>query len=912
MPNYWFWSEDYRQPCCLIEKQTLWGHTVCRVWLPEKNVVVQVPADRLKPLSKSQHFGKNHIVYIVTAAKIADSLNQDILLAPIDSSVIPLPHQIKALSKAVSGPRVRYLLADEVGLGKTIEAGLIMRELKLRGLVKRILVVAPKGLVMQWVAEMKFHFNEDFKLILPEDLKTLYRLYEENPWHLFDQVVVPMDSIKPMEKRRGWSKEQIVQYNQERFEALITAGWDLIIVDEAHRLAGSTEQVARYKLGRGLAEATPYLLLLSATPHQGKTDAFQRLMSLLDRDAFPDEESITRERVKPYVIRTEKRQAVDAKGKPLFKPRRTELVTIPWEERYYEQKLLYEAVTEYVRQGYNKALKEKRQYIGFLMILMQRLVASSTRAIKVTLEKRLKTLQSPAESSIFTSFLNEEEWTELDPQEQLEMFLRFKLKIFEEEIQEIKKLLDIAITCETSEPDVKAQALLDWIYQLQAEENDPNLKILVFTEFVPTQQMLYEFLTERGFKVVCLNGSMSLDERRKVQESFAKEAQILISTDAGGEGLNLQFCHVVINYDIPWNPMRLEQRIGRVDRIGQTHPVRAVNFVLEDSVEHRVLEVLKEKLAVILKELGIDKTSDVLDSAQAEHFFDELYLEAILNPHEVETKVEKVLHSLSEQLREVKNALSILESEEVKPEKIKELLDHPFPYWIERMTISFLKAYGGYIEQRGNAWKIIWPDGKILETSQFTLEEPRIRGLIQRLSQFVPGQPVPIVTFPELSQKLKGFWSLWRIALHTEERNWYRIMPLFINDEHKVFILTARYIWDQLLSSNIKILGHLESEEIETKFKILWKNVEKHGESIYKDLIEAYQAHLIYEKEKMEYAFNAKLKAIERIGLKEVREYRLRKLKEEREKFLKEFERKREVIPELTPLIVIRIEPGTL
>jgi len=141
--------------------------------------------------------------------------------------------------------------------------------------------------------------------------------------------------------------------------------------------------------------------------------------------------------------------------------------------------------------------------------------------------------------------------------------------------------------------------------------------VLVFTEFVPTQEMLYEFLTERGFEVVCLNGSMDMEERKRVQDAFAKDARILISTDAGGEGRNLQFCHVVINYDIPWNPMRLEQRIGRVDRIGQAHTVRAINFVLADSVEHRVLEVLEEKLAVIFEEFGIDKTGDVLDSAQA-------------------------------------------------------------------------------------------------------------------------------------------------------------------------------------------------------------------------------------------------------------------------------------------------------
>jgi hypothetical protein len=195
-----------------------------------------------------------------------------------------------------------------------------------------------------------------------------------------------MDSVKPLDKRRGWSAAQLSEYNRERFEDLVSAGWDLVIVDEAHRLGGSTDQVARFKLGQGLAEAAPYLLLLSATPHQGKTDAFHRLVSLIDAEAFPDIGSVTRERVEPHVIRTEKRLAIDAEGKPLFKPRRTQLVAVSWEERHRSQQVLYEAVTEYVREGYNQAMREKRSAIGFLMILMQRLVVSSTRAIRSTLE----------------------------------------------------------------------------------------------------------------------------------------------------------------------------------------------------------------------------------------------------------------------------------------------------------------------------------------------------------------------------------------------------------------------------------------------------------------------------------------------------------------------------------------------
>ena len=196
------------------------------------------------------------------------------LLAPLEAGVIPLPHQLYALTRAMSGDRIRYLLADEVGLGKTIEAGLIFRELKLRGLVKRVLVVAPKGLVPQWVQEMQTHFGEEFQLLTPGEFSLWRNLTgSENVWRQFDQVVCPVDSIKPVERRRGWSREKLEAHNQERLGDLIDAGWDLIICDEAHRLGGSTEQVARYRLGKALAEAAPYLLLLSATPHQGKTDS---------------------------------------------------------------------------------------------------------------------------------------------------------------------------------------------------------------------------------------------------------------------------------------------------------------------------------------------------------------------------------------------------------------------------------------------------------------------------------------------------------------------------------------------------------------------------------------------------------------------------------------------------------------
>ncbi|MCF6180024.1 MAG: DEAD/DEAH box helicase, partial [Geopsychrobacter sp.] len=388
MREDWQYSTTHNSACKVIEEQSLWGQAVCRIWLPNQDAVVRVPSSSLRPLNAElqPENEAERITYVAAAAKVAEvlegsasSADGHVLLAPMESNVIPLPHQINALSRAISGDRVRYLLADEVGLGKTIEAGLIMRELKLRGLVKRILVVAPKGIATQWVAEMKTHFSEQFQLVLGEDINTLQRLSpngdrQSTAWSVFDQVIVSLDSVKPMDKRRGWSADRIADYNRNRFEDLITAGWDLVIVDEAHRLGGSTDQVARYKLGRGLAEAAPYVLLLSATPHQGKTDAFHRLMSLLDDKAFPDMDSVSRETVAPYIIRTEKRKAIDADGNALFKPRRTQMAPVKWETRHHLQRVLYEAVTDYVREGYNQALREKKRHIGFLMILMQRLV----------------------------------------------------------------------------------------------------------------------------------------------------------------------------------------------------------------------------------------------------------------------------------------------------------------------------------------------------------------------------------------------------------------------------------------------------------------------------------------------------------------------------------------------------------
>jgi len=921
----WLFSLQHGQVCQVIEGQELWGDKTYRVWLPGLNTIAMIPEQKLQDIEEEALASPELITYIAAAARVREALNGESLVGPVEASVIPLPHQLKVLSRAVSGDRVRFLLADEVGLGKTIEAGLIMRELKLRGLVQRVLVVAPKGLVMQWIAEMKTHFDEDFHLIVPGDLAVYRRVAgENNLWQAFDQVVCSLDSVKPMDKRRGWSYQQVEEYNRVRFEDLLAAGWDLIIVDEAHRLGGSTDQVARFKLGRGLASATPYLLLLSATPHQGKSDSFFRLLSLLDPEAFPDVDSISRERVQPYVIRNEKRLAIDEQGQPLFKPRSTVLYPVSWGMGQHEQQILYDAVSDYVRNGYNQAIKEKKTYLGFLMILMQRLVTSSTRAIRTALERRLEVLQAPGEQLTLFNLVTEDEWEDMDGQEQMDTLINSRFKAMKNERAEVKLLLEVANRVEYAGPDSKAEALLDWIYRLQQEEGDPDLKLLVFTEFVPTQEMLKEFLLERGFSAVCLNGSMTMEERSTVQQAFAGATRILISTDAGGEGLNLQFCHVVINYDIPWNPMRLEQRIGRVDRIGQFHPVKVVNFILENTVEFRVREVLEEKLALIQREFGVDKTSDVLDSGQGK-VFDQVYIQAIANPNQLDQSLDKLVSMVHESSQSIYESSFILGTpEDLDPWQARSILAHPLPYWTERMLTCYLEAQGGRAEKKAGAWRLLWPDGEKEFPVVFTLadmqanptarhltmEDARVRQALEAVPRFVPGTPVPILRLDGLSSDIQGYWSLWEICLDSNNYRERRIISLFLHDDGRVLEPTARKVWEDLIDSTPYVMGMQSGEQMETVCRQLWEKIKVYGENVFLSLKLSHQQRIEREQHKGEYALQARRQATGRVGLENVRRYRQARLDQEEKELQQRIQEMQYAVPDLLPLLILRIQGG--
>lgn len=908
----WLWH-DPLGAVQVIERIDRWGVQSLRVWSPASGVH-QVDAANLEPIA-TRTTTLDTIIHRAASARVQEALATEMLLAPVRSNVTPLPHQLYALERAMERGRVRHLFADEVGLGKTIEAGLVIRELKLRGLAKRILVVAPKGLTAQWQAEMQLHFGETFRIADPSDFDAVSRWSDDdNVWRAADQIICPLDSVKPLARRRGWSWERIAAYNQRRFEDVITAGWDLVVIDEAHRLGGSTDQVARYKLGAALADASPHLLLLSATPHSGKSDQFLRLMQLLDLEAFPGEDTIDRDRVAPYVVRTEKRLAIDNDGKPLFKPRQTRLVTVDWQPRHDAQRRLYEAVTDYVRHGYNQALKSKQRHIGFLMVLMQRLVTSSTAAIAATLTRRLQALEEAPAQLSFVPDVEGGDLADMDGQSQLDELVDWPG--WRSEKAEVSTLLRLAEQA-LGTTDPKVDALLDHIHRFQLEDDAPDLKVLIFTEFVPTQAMLASQLRDRGMEVVILNGQMAVEERVAAQKAFASTARVLISTDAGGEGLNLQFAHVMFNYDMPWNPMRIEQRIGRVDRIGQKHVVRATNFVLGDTIEHRVRDVLEAKLEAIAEEFGVNKAADVMDSVEAEAMFDGLYLDSLIDPDSLAQRADATLRDLRARIAAERERQNLLTSTNpLDPDGAQRWRRHPIHFWVEKAVTAGLPELGGAGQRTDEKWRISWPDGTTTERACFdvsgvevepdanwlTLDNPLVRSVIDHLPADPPGRPLTRVAVPQLPAGIEGIWSLWRISMNTVRGEKRRFMPMFVQNG-RAFAPTARRLWDMMIGESI-LLDHKQSPPVAAEISDL---AETQAEQVYFELRDTHLGNLVLERQRVEAAFHARRRAIGRIGLENVRRARLRRLEEDHTLRLRQLDADEHVMPSLELLLMVEV-----
>jgi superfamily II DNA or RNA helicase len=874
MPEERLWCPSLRAWVRVLERRELFGRAVAKV-VTEDDVVRTVAADTL---CASRPFETGEMLSVVAGARIWHALGSDLLLAPVVSRVIPLPHQFRVLRRALSGFPVRMLLADEVGLGKTIEAGLILKELKLRGMAERALVLAPKSLLLQWVAEMELHFGEAFDLVEPGAWGAGAGLRGENLWKRYRQVVTSFDAVKPRSSQKGWSAEKIERFNLERFHDLVGAGWDVVIIDESHKVAGAGDDVARFELASALAKAVPHLLLLSATPHSGKSDAFRRLLSLLDPASFPSGATVTRERVAPFVIRTEKRTTTDADGAPLFAPRTTRLLTVPFEPKHALQQRLYEEISEYVVAGYNRA-QRGNQGSRLLLILIQRLMSSSTRAVRRFLERRLEVLAGgPAEWEGAEFAAGEE--TEPDEAAQL---LLLTVPPSSREAEDVRRLLELAVRVEAGGPDARTEALYEQMMTLAREDGEPGKKFLLFTEFTATQEMLREFLEPRGYAVAVLNGGMDLAERKAAQECFREDAQVLISTDAGGEGLNLQFAHVVINYDLPWNPMRLEQRIGRVDRIGQKRAVRAINLALENSVEARVYDVLLTKLETILREFGVDKAGDVLDSREAGAQFEELARAALLQPETFETEFERVLVEIRRAAQDAQEARALY-TEPVEPGDRPPTV--PLRAWLRTLMAD---EEGGLPDDESG-----------IDLSELTVE--RIHAL---RGHFAPGRPAPWLVVEGLEFELEAWFSLWRVGIADGLWRQQHVFSLCTTEGGGSYAKSAQRIWDELAAGRATV--RFQQELAEYDFAAIERRAETEAALLYEGVVARSQERARRRLGALDLGYLARKSALGRIGLDTVREARRRELEEEYRRRRAEIATAAEALPDLQCLFLARM-----
>ena len=483
------------QPIEIISSKTVFGKSITKIRILATGQTIDVRTEEI--IDETPEVSLQNLQYRAMAARIKNEIASQSILSPYESNVIPLPHQILALEKVMNGAYCRYLIADEVGMGKTIEAGLCLKELKLRGIVKRTLIVVPLSAMTQWQSELKKHFNEKFHIYDSEFIgsmaKTFGRLDADNDiniWQQNNQIIVSMDSLRPLESRRGWNKEKIEAYNKYRIESVINADFDLLIIDECHKVGGSDENVGRFQMAKELCSAIPNVLLLSATPHRGKSDHFRRIMKLLNDDAFSGEAKPTLEELEPYVVRTEKRQAIDYSGKPLFNKRRTEKLVAQYDDSKHKlQQALYDSVTEYVKKGFDLATKTKNTSYAFVMVLFQRMMSSSTQAILDAIEKRANRLETEKNQALthenMAQKLLEEDadvQLSLDFEEKVNEQIQNTAAAYETELTELKDLLAEAKHCKANEIDVKFEYLLHRLDELKKAENNMDLKFIIFTE----------------------------------------------------------------------------------------------------------------------------------------------------------------------------------------------------------------------------------------------------------------------------------------------------------------------------------------------------------------------------------------------------------------------------------------------
>lgn len=533
------------------------------------------------------------------------------------SDIEPFPHQIEAVYLNMLGRHpLRFLLADDPGAGKTIMAGLLVREMMARDVVRRCLIVVPGNLSEQWRTELRQKFRLSFEVLSREMIQG------ENPFAERNRLIARMDQLKRSEYREllGYSK------------------WDLIICDEAHKMSatysgGEISRTQRYLLGEDLSGITRHFLLMTATPHNGNEPDWRLFLRLLDEDRFEGRfrAGVQQVDTSDIVLRRMKEQLVTLEGTPLFPERKAYTANYDLSD---QERALYEEVTAYCRNEFNRADRlegGRRNTVGFALTVLQRRLASSPEAIYQSLKSRRQRLEQrllESQEIVFETF-NEAYWEDFDdlPDDEREKkeneisdlaTTAQSIAELESEIATLCKLETQANEVRRSNTDSKWEKLREiWERRLPEMEMDGQLrKLIIFTEHRATLSYLVKklgILLGNPRAVVTIHGRIRQEQRHEIQDRFRSDpqVQILVATDAAGEGINLQFAHLMVNYDLPWNPNRLEQRFGRIHRIGQTEVCHLWNVVTKETREGSVYERLLQKLETIGNALN-GKVFDVL------------------------------------------------------------------------------------------------------------------------------------------------------------------------------------------------------------------------------------------------------------------------------------------------------------
>ncbi|MBW1716037.1 MAG: DEAD/DEAH box helicase [Deltaproteobacteria bacterium] len=603
------------------------------------------PQSFLYPHSPLDHLEEGRIDHIdhyrllTSATRLSLVYEYDKLLSISNSKMIPEQYQLLAVKKVMETLRQRFLIADDVGLGKTIEAGLIMQELTARQRGSRVLVVVPASLQDQWKKEMQRHFLRTFYIYNSRKMEGIQELVDENlnPWLAKNSIITSIDWVKPQYKGSGTSRRNI----NKVFDQLMNVEkrWDLVIIDEAQYVSTDSN---RADFARALQDRCDSLLLLSATPHSGNPEHFFNLLNLIDPFMFADPDDLNRpdarERVDKVMIRRGKETIfeLNKNGELVkkFRDRDPHPIEIEFTEN---EKKLYDAVSEYTASGWAQ-LRRKRKIsvternVGkFLLTLVQKRMVSSLFALRETLHRRIDSIvesrtisriegRSERELQRLLKDYNRNYFMEDEDREIVERYLETRRiqATYAERTKEVKILRDLLHKADElikAEQDSKLSWLTSFLKQLFAK--DPTEKVIVFTEYRDTLDYLKTQLEKKWFlgkdSIVVIHGGMPLgeDEYESGSKLYAErrfnepDTRLLLATDAASEGLNLQkYCHILINYELPWNPNRLEQRIGRIHRYGQRRLATIYNLMIEGSKEAEIFKKLQDKIETIRKQLG--------------------------------------------------------------------------------------------------------------------------------------------------------------------------------------------------------------------------------------------------------------------------------------------------------------------